>query len=145
MKVIPPPPNPCNQFTLELGENLQQHDMKAMVKCCQTLNFLVRDTAHITPHNFALCVRCIRTFADASIKGGIWSFCYKCSPSKILYWTIFIHDFFFAVNKAHLEQLEETNQQGKTNKDKTLKKTKERDIKRQTNTNNIERLQNITT
>uniref|UniRef100_H2ZA17 SEC7 domain-containing protein n=1 Tax=Ciona savignyi TaxID=51511 RepID=H2ZA17_CIOSA len=69
MQVIPPPPTPCNQFTLQLGEELRQHDMRAMVKCCETLAFLVRDAAHITPDNFELCVRCIRTFVEASING----------------------------------------------------------------------------
>uniref|UniRef100_H2ZA15 SEC7 domain-containing protein n=1 Tax=Ciona savignyi TaxID=51511 RepID=H2ZA15_CIOSA len=74
-EVIPPPPTPCNQFTLQLGEELRQHDMRAMVKCCETLAFLVRDAAHITPDNFELCVRCIRTFVEASINGGMVGFC----------------------------------------------------------------------
>ncbi|XP_078492936.1 Golgi-specific brefeldin A-resistance guanine nucleotide exchange factor 1 [Ciona intestinalis] len=69
VQVIPPPPTPCNQFTLQLGEELRQHDMRSMVKCCETLAFLVRDAAHITPDNFELCVRCIRTFVEASING----------------------------------------------------------------------------
>jgi len=68
--VIPPPPTPDNQFTLQLGEQLRQHDMRSMVKCCETLAFLVRDAAHVTPDNFELCVRCIRTFVEASINGG---------------------------------------------------------------------------
>uniref|UniRef100_H2ZA13 SEC7 domain-containing protein n=1 Tax=Ciona savignyi TaxID=51511 RepID=H2ZA13_CIOSA len=77
--VIPPPPTPCNQFTLQLGEELRQHDMRAMVKCCETLAFLVRDAAHITPDNFELCVRCIRTFVEASINGGMVGFSHHAS------------------------------------------------------------------
>lgn len=67
--MIPASPAPSNQFTLQLGEELRQHDMRCMVKSCETLAFLVRDAAHVTPDNFELCVRCIRVFVEASING----------------------------------------------------------------------------
>lgn len=40
-------------------------DPKALVKSCETLIFLVRDAAHITPDNFTLCVAAIRSFVEA--------------------------------------------------------------------------------
>jgi len=46
------------------------HDMRSLIKSCETLAFLVRDAAHITPHNFAACVHAIRTFVVASVDGG---------------------------------------------------------------------------
>nr|XP_039272742.1 Golgi-specific brefeldin A-resistance guanine nucleotide exchange factor 1-like isoform X2 [Styela clava] len=104
IQVIPPPPSPSNQFTLQLGEELRQHDMRAMVKSCETLAFLVRDAAHITPENFELCVRCIRTFVEASING---------------------------VNRAHHGVGQEVPQQHKQQQEKKkLKKRKDRDNKR---------------
>lgn len=41
-------------------------DPKSLVKSCETLSFLVRDAAHITPDNFTLCVGTIRSFVEAS-------------------------------------------------------------------------------
>ncbi|XP_076818522.1 Golgi-specific brefeldin A-resistance guanine nucleotide exchange factor 1-like isoform X2 [Clavelina lepadiformis] len=104
IQVIPPPPTPCNQFTLQLGEELRQHDMRCMVKSCETLAFLVRDAAHVTPDNFELCVRCIRTFVEASING---------------------------VNRAHHAASPENHVPKQLDK-KKLKKRKERDVKRKT-------------
>ncbi|ODN01253.1 Golgi-specific brefeldin A-resistance guanine nucleotide exchange factor 1 [Orchesella cincta] len=51
-------------------ERLQQQlnftpDPKALLKSCETLSFLVRDAAHITPDNFTLCVGAIRSFVEA--------------------------------------------------------------------------------
>ncbi|KAK3910453.1 Golgi-specific brefeldin A-resistance guanine nucleotide exchange factor 1 [Frankliniella fusca] len=43
------------------------HDPYALIKCCESLTFLVRDVAHITPYNFEYCVHCIRTFVEASL------------------------------------------------------------------------------
>lgn len=40
-------------------------DPKALLKSCETLSFLVRDAAHITPDNFTLCVGAIRSFVEA--------------------------------------------------------------------------------
>ena len=62
--------NPVNQFNITLTGELVHHDNKALVKSCETLAFLVRDAAHITPHNFESCVHCLRTFVEASIDGG---------------------------------------------------------------------------
>ena len=47
------------------------HDPMAFVKSCESLAFLVRDVAHITPENFECAVQCIRTFVEASLNGGL--------------------------------------------------------------------------
>ena len=59
-----------NQYDIVLNEELRNCDTKALTKSCETLAFLVRDAAHVTPHNFESCVHCIRTFVEASINGG---------------------------------------------------------------------------
>ncbi len=48
---------------------LVMHDSLSFLKCCESLAFLVRDVAHITPHNFRDCVLTIRTFVEASFQG----------------------------------------------------------------------------
>lgn len=58
-------PLPVAADTIVLDRELQAHDPAALVKCCESLTFLVRDVAHVTPFNFELCVRCVRTFAEA--------------------------------------------------------------------------------
>ena len=45
------------------------HDLKALVRSTESLAFLVRDTAHVTPANFEICVDAIRAFVEASING----------------------------------------------------------------------------
>lgn len=47
--------------------DLGAHDPFSLVKCCESLAFLVRDVAHITPYNFENCVHCIRTFVQATL------------------------------------------------------------------------------
>lgn len=59
-----------NQYSLTVGQDLGQHDTKSLIKCVETLSFIVRDAAHVTPHNFELCVRAIRVFVEASLNGG---------------------------------------------------------------------------
>ncbi|XP_038593458.1 Golgi-specific brefeldin A-resistance guanine nucleotide exchange factor 1 isoform X1 [Micropterus salmoides] len=59
-----------NQYSLTLGQDLGQHDTKSLIKCVETLSFVVRDAAHVTPDNFELCVRAIRVFVEASLNGG---------------------------------------------------------------------------
>ncbi|CAG0916827.1 unnamed protein product [Notodromas monacha] len=49
---------------------LGAHDPAAFLRSCDTLTFLVRDAAHVTPFNFAACLRCIKTFVEASIDTG---------------------------------------------------------------------------
>ena len=61
---------PVNQFSIELSENVQLCDSKALLKSSETLSFLVRDAAHVTPLNFESCVHAIRAFAEASLNGG---------------------------------------------------------------------------
>lgn len=70
-----------NQYSIELSDEcnggsaisrmVATHDMRSLIKCCETLAFLVRDAAHITPHNFTSCVHTIRTFVEASVDGGV--------------------------------------------------------------------------
>ncbi len=45
------------------------HDALAFLKCCESLAFLIRDVAHITPHNFSRCVESLRIFVEASYLG----------------------------------------------------------------------------
>lgn len=59
-----------NQYSLTVGQDLGQHDTKSLMKCVETLSFIVRDAAHVTPDNFELCVRAIRVFVEASLNGG---------------------------------------------------------------------------
>lgn len=47
-----------------------RHSTFALVKCWDSLAFIVRNVAHITPYNFESCVKCIRTFVEASLNGG---------------------------------------------------------------------------
>ncbi|XP_015172335.1 PREDICTED: Golgi-specific brefeldin A-resistance guanine nucleotide exchange factor 1 [Polistes dominula] len=61
-------PLPVAADTIVLDRDLQPHDPAALVKCCESLTFLVRDVAHVTPFNFEMCVRCIRTFAEAVLQ-----------------------------------------------------------------------------
>lgn len=49
---------------------LMRHSTFALVKCWDSLSFIVRNVAHITPYNFESCVKCIRTFVEASLNGG---------------------------------------------------------------------------
>lgn len=49
---------------------LMQHSPIALVKCLDSLAFVVRNVAHITPFNFEMCVKCIRTFVEASMTFG---------------------------------------------------------------------------
>lgn len=61
-------PLPVAADTIIFARDLQSHDSAAFVKCCESLNFLVRDMAHVTPFNFDLCVNCVRTFAEAVLQ-----------------------------------------------------------------------------
>jgi brefeldin A-resistance guanine nucleotide exchange factor 1 len=63
-------PLPVNQFSIVHDRELLHHDPFGLVKCCESLAFLIRDVAHITPYNFENCVRCIRTFVEASLNGN---------------------------------------------------------------------------
>lgn len=49
---------------------LMRHSTFALVKCWDSLAFIVRNVAHITPYNFESCIKCIRTFVEASMNGG---------------------------------------------------------------------------
>ncbi|XP_023032106.1 Golgi-specific brefeldin A-resistance guanine nucleotide exchange factor 1 isoform X2 [Drosophila willistoni] len=50
---------------------LLDHSPFALFKCWDSLAFIVRSVAHITPYNFEACVRCIRIFVEACRDGGI--------------------------------------------------------------------------
>ncbi|XP_067278326.1 Golgi-specific brefeldin A-resistance guanine nucleotide exchange factor 1 isoform X6 [Pseudorasbora parva] len=59
-----------NQYSLTLGQDVGLHDTKSLIKCVDSLSFIVRDAAHVTPENFELCVKAIRVFVEASLNGG---------------------------------------------------------------------------
>nr|CDP93601.1 BMA-GBF-1, isoform g [Brugia malayi] len=56
--------------TVVLRTNLIRHDPLAFLKVGETLAFLVRDAAHITPDNFDSCIECLRSCTEASLDGG---------------------------------------------------------------------------
>ncbi|XP_072534053.1 Golgi-specific brefeldin A-resistance guanine nucleotide exchange factor 1 isoform X1 [Salminus brasiliensis] len=66
----PQTPSPINQYSLTLGQDMGLHDTKSLIKCVESLSFIVRDAAHVTPENFELCVKAIRVFVEASLNGG---------------------------------------------------------------------------
>ncbi|XP_016355977.1 Golgi-specific brefeldin A-resistance guanine nucleotide exchange factor 1-like [Sinocyclocheilus anshuiensis] len=59
-----------NQYSLTLGQDMGLHDTKSLIKCVDSLSFIVRDAAHVTPENFELCVKAIRVFVETSLNGG---------------------------------------------------------------------------
>ncbi|XP_072138695.1 Golgi-specific brefeldin A-resistance guanine nucleotide exchange factor 1 isoform X4 [Mobula birostris] len=59
-----------NQYSLTLGQDMGSHDTKSLIKCVESLSFIVRDAAHVTPENFELCVKTIRIFVEANLNGG---------------------------------------------------------------------------
>ncbi|XP_029464878.1 Golgi-specific brefeldin A-resistance guanine nucleotide exchange factor 1 isoform X2 [Rhinatrema bivittatum] len=69
---------PVNQYSLTVGLDLGPHDTKSLMKCVESLSFIVRDAAHVTPENFELCVKAIRIFVEASLNGG-----YKSQEKRI--------------------------------------------------------------
>uniref|UniRef100_A0A915PSH7 Telomere-associated protein Rif1 N-terminal domain-containing protein n=1 Tax=Setaria digitata TaxID=48799 RepID=A0A915PSH7_9BILA len=56
--------------TVVLRINLARHDPLAFLKVGETLSFLARDAAHITPDNFDSCIECLRSCTEASLDGG---------------------------------------------------------------------------
>ncbi|XP_055643698.1 Golgi-specific brefeldin A-resistance guanine nucleotide exchange factor 1 isoform X2 [Toxorhynchites rutilus septentrionalis] len=58
------------KHTIQYHCKLLEHSPFALVKCWESLSFIVRNVAHITPYNFERCVRCIRTFVEASMNDG---------------------------------------------------------------------------
>ncbi|KAG8552110.1 hypothetical protein GDO81_004410 [Engystomops pustulosus] len=61
---------PVNQYSLTIGLDFGPHDTKSLMKSVESLSFIVRDAAHVTPENFELCVKTIRVFVEASLNGG---------------------------------------------------------------------------
>ncbi|KFB45301.1 AGAP001527-PA-like protein [Anopheles sinensis] len=62
-----PLPGSPAQHSIQYQCKLLDHSPFALVKCWESLAFIVRNVAHITPYNFESCVRCIRTFVEASM------------------------------------------------------------------------------
>uniref|UniRef100_A0A8R1Y720 SEC7 domain-containing protein n=1 Tax=Onchocerca volvulus TaxID=6282 RepID=A0A8R1Y720_ONCVO len=62
--------NIFDRGTVVLRTNLIRHDPLAFLKVGETLAFLARDTAHITPDNFDSCIECLRSYTEASLDGG---------------------------------------------------------------------------
>lgn len=67
------PPSSSTPVVSSLVYNCQllDHAPFALFKCWDSLAFIVRSVAHITPYNFEACVRCIRIFVEACRDGGI--------------------------------------------------------------------------
>lgn len=72
-----------NQYSLTLGQDMGLHDTKSLIKCVDSLSFIVRDAAHVTPENFELCVKAIRVFVEASLNGGTYFLYAKVTESEI--------------------------------------------------------------
>lgn len=62
---------PGREYNIVHDRKLLAHDPLAFVKSCESLTFLIRDVAHITPENFECAVQCIRTFVEASLNVGM--------------------------------------------------------------------------
>ena len=60
-----------NYDNLLQGKKIVIQDSLAFLKCCESLAFLIRDVAHITPHNFSQCVSTLRIFVEASYSGRV--------------------------------------------------------------------------
>ena len=58
-----------DKLSIVHGRKIVMHDSLAFLKSCESLAFLIRDVAHITPHNFVNCVLTLRTFVEASFMG----------------------------------------------------------------------------
>ena len=58
-----------DKFSIVHNRKIVMHDSLAFLKSCESLAFLIRDVAHITPHNFVHCVQALRTFVEASFMG----------------------------------------------------------------------------
>lgn len=66
-QVAPESPQIPVNYSVVYPCQLLEHSPEALVKCWESLAFVVRNVAHITPYNFEICVRCIRTFVEASL------------------------------------------------------------------------------
>uniref|UniRef100_A0A7E4ZYQ2 SEC7 domain-containing protein n=1 Tax=Panagrellus redivivus TaxID=6233 RepID=A0A7E4ZYQ2_PANRE len=66
----PPKSKVFERGTIVLVPTISRHDPHAFIKVTETLVFLVRDAAHITPENFESCVQCLRSMIEASLDGG---------------------------------------------------------------------------
>lgn len=58
-----------DKLSIVHSRKIVMHDSLAFLKSCESLAFLIRDVAHITPHNFVSCVLTLRTFVEASFMG----------------------------------------------------------------------------
>ncbi|KOB76027.1 Uncharacterized protein OBRU01_06368 [Operophtera brumata] len=55
----------------EFGDvRLRPHRAAALARCCEALALVVRDVAHVTPHNCRAAVRAVRIFARATLHAG---------------------------------------------------------------------------
>jgi brefeldin A-resistance guanine nucleotide exchange factor 1 len=57
-----------NALRLTDWQAIAQLDARAFVRGCDTLTFIIRDTAHITPHNLSACIDCLRAFTHAVLQ-----------------------------------------------------------------------------
>lgn len=82
---------PVNQYSLVIGLDFGPHDTKSLMKSVESLSFIVRDAAHVTPENFELCVKTIRVFVEASLNGGVC----KCYKDFLDYQNLIVFTSFF--------------------------------------------------
>ena len=71
-----------DKFSIVHSRNIVMHDPLAFLKSCESLAFLIRDVAHITPHNFVHCVQTLRTFVEASFMGRNENDARKSDPKQ---------------------------------------------------------------
>ncbi|XP_045774639.1 Golgi-specific brefeldin A-resistance guanine nucleotide exchange factor 1 isoform X2 [Maniola jurtina] len=56
---------------LELEQvSLRPHRSTALARCVEALALVIRDVAHVTPHNCRAAVRCVRLMAKATLQSG---------------------------------------------------------------------------
>ncbi|EDV25608.1 uncharacterized protein TRIADDRAFT_24514 [Trichoplax adhaerens] len=60
-----------SQYNLSLSDEINKHDTRCLTKSCETLGFLIRDSAHLTPTNFPGCVHGLRVLAQATANGSV--------------------------------------------------------------------------
>jgi brefeldin A-resistance guanine nucleotide exchange factor 1 len=71
-----------DKFSIVHSRKIVMHDSLAFLKSCESLAFLIRDVAHITPHNFVQCVQTLKTFVEASFMGRNENEIQKSDPKQ---------------------------------------------------------------
>lgn len=95
-----------NQYKIDLNEKLSRHDRRALIKSCETLSFLIRDSTHVTQENFEHCIHCIRTFIEATVTQQSYR-----QKSKVT---------AAVVNTKHLKQIRKATSSSSINNDNSI-------------------------